>query len=338
MTYHYFIGFDCSKKTLDYALVNGASQLLDQGQIENTTAAITKLVDNVLADVECPLDQVLLCAENTGLYSNRLKLAATQQNYSLWCEDALEIKLRSGRQKSKTDAIDAHLIACYSARYAGEAVVFTMPQEISLKVKQISRQRTRLLQDIIAWKTRLAEELEFSLIKTDQEVMGLLKNHLKQGEKTLAKLDKKLTELVCSEPSTKRLYDITLSVPGFGLKNTITILAETEMYTKISNGKACSSYAGLSPHEHQSGTSIKRKARTSKACNKRLKTAVHLGAMSLIRRDNIYRRLYDRLRNKGKHHLQAVNAVRNKMVTVLFACIEKDNMYQKNLHGSLQVP
>lgn len=338
MNYHYFIGLDCSKAKLDYALINAAGQVLTQGKVDNQHRKIVAWMSGLLADYDCQADQVLLCAENTGLYSNRLKVVATDKDYTLWCQDALELKLRSGKQKSKTDAADALLIARYARRYADQAVPYQMPEADTLRLKQISRQRTTLLQDVTAWKVRLNEQLDFGLIAMDKTVRRLLKKHIRQAEKIIAELDTILFDLIKANDAAKRIYDLTISVPGFGPKNTITMLAETEFYDKTPTGKACASYAGLCPHKYESGSSVKRRARTSKACNKRLKSALHLGAMSLIKHDNIYRSLYDRLRNKKRLHLQAINAVRNKMVTVLFACLRDDTMYQKNLHGSLQVP
>lgn len=338
MNYKYFLGLDCSKKTLDYSIVNNAGRLLESGVIENKPHVIAELIERIIAQYECLIDDILICAENTGLYSNFLKVVATNNDGKLWCEDALELKLRSGKQKGKTDPGDALAIAQYAHRYADKAKLFVMPSQTALRIKEVSRQRSCLVQDITAWKVRLEEQKSFGLSKDMTNVRQLLKKHIKDTEKIIKQLDSILTELVKSDKVLKRKYDIACSSPGFGPKNTISLIAETEAFSKTPNGKACASYAGLVPHKYESGTSIKRKARTSKACNKRLKTAIHLGAMSLIKHDNIYRRLYDRMIGKGKHHLQAVNAVRNKMVTVLYACLRDDVMYDKNIHECLDLP
>lgn len=338
MDFDYFIGIDCSKASLDYAVVNTAGHQLDHGVIENKPKAIITFLDELLSEYGCHASSLLICAENTGLYSNYLKIVAADEDYQLWCEDALELKLRSGKSKGKTDAGDALMIARYTNRYSDKAKLFIMPSQAALKIKEASRQRRSLVQDISAWEVRLQEQTTFGLAKDMSDVRRLLKKHIRDAKKIIKELDAILTELVKSDEKLKRKYDIARSCPGFGAKNTITVIAETEAFSKTPNGKACASYAGLTPQEYESGTSVKRRSRTSKACNKQLKTAIHLGAMSLIKHDNIYRRLYDRMRSKGRHHLQAVNAVRNKMVTVLYACLRDDVMYEKNFHESLELP
>jgi len=310
MNFEYFIGIDCSKL----------------------------FFRKELTKYDVDLNTLLVCVETTGIYTNHLKVVATDQGFFLWCQDALEVKLRSGRQKGKTDALDAIMIANYAMRYVDQAQRFVMPEQAVLQIKEVSRQRSRLLEDITAWKVRLEESKKFSLTKSVSAVDRILSKHIKEGQQAVKEIDTILTQLIKTDQKTKRKYEIARSTPGFGPKNTITVMAETGMFDDTPNGKACASYAGLTPNEYESGTSIKRNARTSKACNKRLKTAIHLGAMSLIKHDNIYSQLYKRLRERGRKHLQAVNAVRNKMVTVLYACLRDDTMYQKNLHKRLDLP
>lgn len=338
MNFEYFIGIDCSKETLDYALVTSSGEILAQGKLDNKLSVVKAFFQKEIAKLDVKLDKLLVCVETTGIYTNHLKVVATDQDFFLWCQDALEVKLRSGRQKGKTDALDAVMIANYAMRYVDQAQRFVMPEQVVLQIKEVSRQRSRLLQDISAWKVRLGESKKFSIAKGVAAVDRILSKHIKEGDKAIKEIDIILTKLIKADEKTKRKYKITLSNPGFGAKNTITVMAETGMFDDTPNGKACASYAGLTPNQYESGTSVKRSARTSKACNKRLKTAIHLGAMSLIKHDNIYQQLYNRLRERGRKHLQAVNAVRNKMVTVLYACLRDDVMYQKNLHKRLDLP
>ncbi|WP_420458588.1 transposase [Neolewinella sp.] len=168
----------------------------------------------------------------------------------------------------------------------------------------------------------------------------IIGRQVQQMKKNLAELNARLTALMQEDERMRRLYRITQSVPGRGPKNSLVVLALTQLYQKISTARACcASYAGISPHTYQSGSqSVRRKPRTSKASSAELKTAIHLGAMSLIKHDNLYRQRYDRLRAKGKAHRSAINAVRNKMLRVLYACIEKDTLYQKDRHVSLHFP
>ncbi|MEM6769387.1 MAG: IS110 family transposase [Bacteroidota bacterium] len=336
MLFKFFLGFDISRNTLDYNLLDPNGKSVHSGQITNSVKAIIKLIKFLTSLVDIEASSILICAEEGGLYSNFLKLAATQHKCTLWMTDALEIKLRSGRKKGKSDPADALMIANYAFRYKDQAKPFTVAPLTTRKIKYVSRQRQAIMQDVVAWKTRLGEQKKFGVIDMPQ-IIKMLEKYIQQAEQMIEELDKQLLELIKSDAAIKRKYDIALSVPGFGKKNTIAVFAETEIFTKIPNARACASYAGLCPYDYQSGTSIKRNARTSKACNKRLKTALHQGAQNLIKKDNLFGDQYQRLREKGKNHLKAVNAVRNKMVRVLYACLESDSMYRKSYHERLRV-
>jgi len=337
MEYDFVVGFDCSKSTLDFGLLDVAEQTITHGQIANQVKVIHELVEQIIKKSGCSKVRILLCAEQSGLYTNRLKLAAVEYKYQLWVQDALELKLRSGRQKGKTDKKDAGMIARYASRYADQAVIYQLPNPTVLKIKKISRQRSELMESLTQWKIRLREEEDFGLVATTEKSQRVFDRLLEEMKTSIKQLDEELLELIKSDEQASTKYKIMQSVPGFGPKNSVIIIAETELFTKTKSARACSSYAGVCPYKYESGTSVRSRTRTLKPCNKRLKTAFHQGAISLIRRENLYRALYTRLRAKGKTHLQAINAVRNKMIRVLFACLEKGVMYEKNLHGALQV-
>jgi transposase len=133
------------------------------------------------------------------------------------------------------------------------------------------------------------------------------------------------------------LHDLQGRVVQEGqIKNSIVILVITGLFERIPSAGKCASYAGISPHERQSGTTLRQRFRASRSASRSLKTAFHQGAMSLIQGDNLFNQLYRRLRAKGRSHKQAINAVRNKIIKVLYACLGKDTMYCKKYHQNLQ--
>ena len=338
MDFVYFIGWDCSKATLDYTLLNQNGERLAQGQIANTITAIAKLTTGLLEQHHCTARQLLHCCENTGRYSNPLKAASAAHQLCLWVEDALQLKLSCGRIKDKTDELDAQRIAHYCRRYADQAQLFVMPNRTALKIKNLSRKRQVLVEQLAGWKANLNEGDAYELVPTDPSVKAIFDQFVGQMEMAIKQIDQQLLRLIQSDATIKRKYDIVKSVPGMGAKNTVVLIAETELFTKLATARALASYAGLRPRTYQSGTSVKRKSRTSQMCNKTIKTALHLGAISLIRRDNEFSRKYHRLIARGKTALQAINAVRNKMVRVIYACLESDTTYNKNTHLSLHIP
>jgi len=55
---------------------------------------------------------------------------------------------------------------------------------------------------------------------------------------------------------------------------------------------------------------------------------IHLGAMSAIRLENDLALYYRRKVNEGKNKMSVINAVRNKIIHLIFALIKNQTFYQ----------
>jgi len=124
-------------------------------------------------------------------------------------------------------------------RHPDKAQAYEMSNTTILQIKDISRHRTHLLSELTGWKVRLEEQKAFSLTKVNTKAQSIFARHVKRTEAAIKELDELLEELICNEEQTKAIYDIALSAPGFGKKNTIIIIAETEIFTKTKNARLC---------------------------------------------------------------------------------------------------
>ena len=71
--------------------------------------------------------------------------------------------------------------------------------------------------------------------------------------------------------------------------------------------------------------------------NKKLKKLLHLSALVTIRKNNIMIDYYQRKVAEGKNKMAVINAIRNKLIHILMACIKNDTIYQKNYKHSLVI-
>lgn len=337
MAYTHFIGWDCAKEKLNFCLRAADLTILEEGQVSNQSRSIKALLLKLGRRHNLALTEVLQCVDNTGLYSNPILSLLADTDLAIWLEDPLQISRSIGRRKDKNDVIDARDHAEYAMTFQRRAKLYKLKSECVEQVKMLTRQRLLHVRNRQRALTSYRETSRFSLAEMDEQTRQILEKSLADAKATIEALEKRIEALIAADKEAKRKYDITRSVPGFGPKNTIVIIAVTEFYEKLKNARACASYGGVSPHQRQSGTSIRSRHKTSRAIDNELKSALHQGAMSLIRTDSPFKRLYDRLKEKGKSHLSAINAVRNKMLRVLYACLEDDVMYEKNIHESLEI-
>ena len=73
-------------------------------------------------------------------------------------------------------------------------------------------------------------------------------------------------------------------------------------------------YAGLDPRQYSSGSSVQKKMRLSKAGNKHLRRALYMPALVAVQHDPHLRAFYQHLLERGKFKMQALVAVRRKLL------------------------
>jgi len=93
--------------------------------------------------------------------------------------------------------------------------------------------------------------------------------------------------------------------------------------------------SGVAPFKHQSGSSIRGRTRVSKLANMTMKTLFSLGATSAIQHSPEIKQYYQRKLAEGKKPMSVINAVRNKLITRIFACVNQERKYEKNYQYTL---
>jgi poly(3-hydroxyalkanoate) synthetase len=63
--------------------------------------------------------------------------------------------------------------------------------------------------------------------------------------------------------------------------------------------------------------------------NKKIKTLLHLAALSAIRVKGDISEYYNRKVAEGKNKMSVLNAIRNKLVQRIFACVKQDRLFEK---------
>ena len=101
------------------------------------------------------------------------------------------------------------------------------------------------------------------------------------------------------------------------------------MYTK--SHRQLLSFAGLSPTEYSSGSSIHGKSRIYKQGGKSLRDVLYMYSMNAIKTNPACKALYDRVRANGKTGKQGLIAVCNKLLKQVFAVEKKQSVSTKLL-------
>lgn len=310
--FHLFVGIDVSKDWLDIALLSSDKKTSKLLRIANVRAEI----DAFLSDTD--FDEALFCLEHTGRYGDRFLEASAAKGLCVWVEHPLQLKRSQGMVRGKTDALDAMRIAEYARRFADKAVPRKAEESVVAQLRKLQSKRSLLVKTLKQLKQakegKQDSDLDLPLQTIKQAVQAV-------EQKMLARIraDKKLNSQ----------YELLKSVPGVGTVSAVSLLVNTKGFTRLTEPKKLSCYAGIAPFPYRSGSSIRRRDRISKFGNVRLKTLLNLSAWNAIRSVPALRNYFDRKVAEGKHKLSVINAVRNKLVAIILSVIRRNTPFIK---------
>ena len=176
-----------------------------------------------------------------------------------------------------------------------------------------------------AWAGKIVSALGRQTVTvTGTEAAGTVLPHLARQLIALhsqrADVAARVETLVRAHP----LHEVLTSMPGVGVGTAAVFLAETLGKT-FDTGAQLASYAGLTPVTRRSGSSI-RGERVCRTGNKRLKHAMFPSALASLR-DPVSRTYYQRKRDQGKRHNQALLALAHRRILTLHAMIRDGALY-----------
>lgn len=263
--------------------------------------------------------RVLVVMEHTGFYSAKFEEFLRKMSVGYCKIPATEIKRSVGMVRGKNDKIDAERIAGYGwlrrdTLKADEPVskaIEELKTWLSLRVKLV-RERAGYLSRIKEMKTAGCN------IGMDQQkkVMACLDQQIK-------KTDADIKAHIHANKEIQKTHDLLMSVKGVGAIVAAYMICSTHNFTRFNDARKFNCYAGIAPFTHQSGTSIKGKARVSHLANKDIKVLLNLAAFCAIRCDQELKTYYLRKLQEGKAKMSSINAVRAKIVARMFAVVKR---------------
>jgi len=321
MNFKSYVGIDVSKNQLDFAVLDLHGKLLKSSQFENTSAG-RKAMLNWFKEHAC-LKDALFCLEHSGVYGLPLCVFLEENELAYSIQSGLQIKRSMGIRRGKSDRADAMAIARYAYRNRDEIECSKLPSRIIMKLKKLISYRERLIRAKVAIQTAAKEMKEFTDKGLHAEIVRDSQQHEKRLLKSIGEIDSKLKELIQSDEDLQRIFELATSVKGVGLQIAANLIVATHGFTRFSTWRKFSCYCALAPFEYRSGSSIRGKTRTSSLGNRRIKAIIGNGIASAIQHDPEIKQYYHRKLEEGKHKMVVMNAIKNKLVSRVFAVVKR---------------
>jgi len=334
----YFIGFDLAKKTLAVSVYDQETkQFVYSAEIENSKKAIHTLFKGLSQLSGFSLESIFCCLEQTGIYSLFLLNFLGEKQIDVALEDALEIKLSSGRRRGKSDPLDAKKIAKYACEKQDQLRKWSPDSESIRRLRHLLSTRKLLTKQKMGIQLKIVETQVFDP-QGAETIKEACQKTLEALSEALKELEKKLDELISKDIELKKNFDLAVSIKGVGKVTAWFLLLYTRNFTRFDSGKQLACYAGVVPHPNESG-SKKSPWRLSKMANQTLKSVLHMAALSAIQSNSELKTYYERKVKEGKNKMSVLNAVRNKLVLTIWAVVKKGEAWvERTLQATQKNP
>lgn len=113
-------------------------------------------------------------------------------------------------------------------------------------------------------------------------------------------------------------FALLLSMPGIGEISALHLLGELALLAPGLSVRQWVAHSGLDPAHYDSGASVHKRSRISRAGNRYLRRALYMPALVAVRHDPHLRVFYQTLLARHKAKLQALIAVARKMLHAIF--------------------
>lgn len=317
-----FLGIDVAKLKLDVVL-RRAERAIHQ-VFANTPDGFAAL-DAWLRSFGLTHSQVRICLEATGSYSDALALALFTRGYTLSVlNPAVLVEYRRSQNiRSKTDKLDAHLLARYAQDNQPRAYT-PLPTEIGTlrawlhhrdDVQHMLRQeRNRLeagrMPDVI--KERVLTHVQ-GLQAAFQSVEREIKAHLK------------------AHAHLKAIWQRLQTIPGIGWLTAARLLAHLGEIDRFDKVGSLVSLAGLAIKERSSGSSVRGKAQIDRHGRKDLRQSMYMSALVAKRVSPHVQAWASRLQAQGKPKKIILVAIIRKLLHIVYGVWKRGQDYQPTL-------
>jgi transposase len=297
-----FVGIDVSKDHLDVAFRPTGEAVRFTNDERGIAALLARLKD-------APPELIVL--ESTGGYEQPVAVAVTEAGWAARIIDPTRARAfaKSLGQHSKTDAIDARVLAQFAEAVRPEARV--LPDAQTRELQALVDRRAQWMGMQIAEGNRLKQR-PTAAVKTS------LQNHLKYIASQIAELEQEIKKRVKAHPDWGPRDQMLRSIPGVGDQTAHMLLGRLPELGTLT-GKQIAALAGLAPRARDSGK--KQGERSIYGGRKEVRSMLFMASLSASRHNPFLKALYQRLMESGKRHKVALTAVARKLLTIANAII-----------------
>jgi len=315
------LGIDISKLKFDVCLSREGGKFRHH-VFPNSPAGFSQLATWL---VKYKVERVHACLEATGTYGEALAVDLYQAGHIVSVVNPAAIKAygQSRLSRTKTDKADATLIAqfCLERQPPGW-------QPLAAEIRELQA-LVRRLDSLLEMRQMEANRLEVAA--GAGAVKASLVGHLTFLDQEIATTERLIRTHIGSHHSLQEQRNLLLTIPGIGSTTAAKLLGEIMDVKRYGSARQLAAFAGLAPRLHESGSSVRRKARLSKTGAPRLRKALYFPAIVAIKHNPQIRALGARMQGRGKCPMEIIGAAMRKLVHIAYGVLKSGRPFDPEL-------
>jgi transposase len=304
------LGIDVAKSKFDVALYRGGKY--KHKVFENNSAGFDDLAAWLR---QHGVAEMHACLEATGAYGDGVAkfLFATGHTVSVVNPARVKAYGKSELLRTKNDKTDSKLIARFCEAHKPPAWRPDPPEIEHLRL--LGRRREALIGMRTQELNRLGGPSDAVVNESVKKCIAFLNQEIEQ-------LSAAIRAHISKHDSLRNKRDLLKSIPGVGDVTIEVILSEVNGFEGFDTVEKAVAFMGLSPKDHESGTSVKGRPKLCKIGSARLRKVLYMPTLSAIQHNPFVTALYDRLLAKSKNGMLIACACMKKLVHIIYGVIK----------------
>lgn len=291
----------------------GAVKGLTPKKFAHTTAGIRAL--HRWAVKQAGGNVVHLCMEATGVYSQSVAMRLVNlpdTEVSIVNPACIKAFAKVQLRRSKTDMIDAEVIRSFAE---GQHPSPWHPTRKAMRqLYELVVQAEAIKASLQQWQNR--DHVHHYIPDLPKEVTKSQHTIIRTLKRQLQRLEEAIDQLCATDSNLAQQVMLLETIPGIARKSSVRILAYGGQWLTQRTQKELVAHAGLAPHHHQSGTSVRGRSRIDKRGNRRLRKTLYMPALVGIVHNPSLKTFYQRLRGNQKMKKVALVACMKKLLLI----------------------
>ncbi|HEY0323915.1 MAG TPA: transposase [Pyrinomonadaceae bacterium] len=315
------IGIDISKLKFDLCL------LRDKGKLKHKVFANNKagFLQFSAWLRQQKVEGVHACMEATGTYGEALATYLFDSGHMVSVVNPAIIKAYAQSQlsRTKTDKVAATLIAQFCQERKPP-----MWQPLPAEVRELQA-LVRRLEALLGMHQMEINRLEAGV--TALPVRESLSEHIAFLDEEIKRTEKLIRDHIDQHPTLREQRELLISIPGIAETTAAKLLAEILDVKLYKSARQLAAFAGLVPRLHESGSSVRRKARLSKLGTARLRKALYFPAIAAIKYNPYIKAMSMRLKERGLCPMQIIGAAMRKLVHLAYGVLKNGRPFDPSM-------